>query len=358
MSSDLLGNLKIIGIVFVFVALIVPFFKKIAVHIGAVDIPGGRHIHTKITPKLGGIAIFFGFLLGYMLFGSQTPQMISILIGGIVILIFGLFDDVKRLPASTQFIGQIVASIIVVYYGGIVLQDVSAYGIYIDFGIFAKPLTILFIMSVVNCMNFIDGLDGLAGGIATIFFITISIIIHGTGIYNGLDASLSLIMIGSTLGFLIHNFYPAKIFLGDCSTFLGFIIGIITLLEFKGPALISFFVPVTILGIPILDTLFAIIRRLLKGQSPFQADRQHLHHQLLGMNFSQRTTVLIIYFINILFAMASIFFTLINPTIGLIIYLVLFVLVLWFVFHTTIISDKSPKMVKKIETLIKNKRAP
>ena len=104
---------------------------------------------------------------------------------------------------------------------------------------------------------------------------------------------LTLIMLGSTLGFLVHNFHPAKIFAGDCATFMGFIIGIITLLEFKGPALISFFVPVTILGIPILDTLFAIIRRLLKGQPPFQADKQHLHHQLLGMNFSQIATVLI-----------------------------------------------------------------
>ena len=346
MSSDLLGNLKIIGIVFVFVALIVPFFKKIAVHIGAVDIPGGRHIHTKITPKLGGIAIFSGFLLGYMLFGSQTPQMISILIGGIVILIFGLFDDVKRLPASTQFIGQIVASIIVVYYGGIVLQDVSAYGIYIDFGIFAKPLTILFIMSIVNCMNFIDGLDGLAGGIATIFFITISIIIHGTGIYNGLDASLSLIMIGSTLGFLIHNFYPAKIFLGNSgSMFLGYIIAVISLLGFKNVTLTSFIVPVLILAIPILDTLFAILRRLLKGESPTEGDNKHLHHQILQRTSSKVKTVLIIYAINILFSFASIVYVLRNKELGQIIYAFLLVIIVWFVLTTDILFDR--KQIKE-----------
>ena len=152
---------------------------------------------------------------------------------------------------------------------------------------------------------------------------------------------LSLIMLGSTLGFLVHNFYPAKIFAGDCVTFLGFIIAVITLLEFKGPALISFFVPVTILGIPILDTLFAIIRRLLKGQPPFKADKEHLHHQLLGMNFSQRTTVLIIYAINILFAAASIFYTLKDPIIGQILYIIIFIIVIWFVLHTTIIYDKS-----------------
>lgn len=170
---------------------------------------------------------------------------------------------------------------------------------------------------------------------------------------------LTLIMLGSTLGFLLHNFYPAKIFAGDCVTFMGFIIAVITLLEFKGPALISFFVPLTILGIPILDTLFAIIRRLLKGQPPFQADSKHLHHQLLGMNFSQRTTVLIIYAINLLFAAASILYTLKDPVIGQILYIIIFIIVLWFVLHTTIISDKTPKQTKKIKeklSIIKPKK--
>ena len=120
------------------------------------------------------------------------------------------------------------------------------------------------------------------------------------------------------------------------------------LLEFLWPALISFFVPITILGIPILDTLFAIIRRLLRGQPPFQADKEHLHHQLLGMNFSPRTTVLIIYFINLLFAAASIFYTLKDQVVGQTIYIIIFIIVLWFVFHTSIISDKSPKLEKKI----------
>lgn len=341
MSNYMVDNLKIIGIVFIFVVCIIPFLKKIAVHIGAIDIPGGRHIHSKITPKLGGLGIFFGFLLGYMLFGSQTPQMISILIGGIVILLFGLFDDIKRLPASTQFIGQIIASSIVVYYGGIVLQDVSAYGIYIDFGIFAKPLTILFIISMINCMNFIDGLDGLASGIATIFFVTISIIIHGTGIYNGLDASLSLIMIGATLGFLIYNFYPAKIFLGNSgSMFLGYIISIISLLGFKNVTLTSFIVPVLILAIPILDTLFAIVRRLLKGESPTNGDAKHLHHQILHKTSSKVKTVLIIYSINILFSFASIVYVLRNQKLGQIIYAFLLVIILWFVLTTDILFDR------------------
>ena len=263
------------------------------------------------------------------------------LIGGIILLLFGLFDDIKRLPASVQFIGQIIAAIVVVYYGGIILQDVSAYGIYINFGIFAKPLTIIFIVALINCMNFVDGLDGLAGGIATIFFITISIIIHIIGIYNGLDASLSLIMIGATLGFLVHNFYPAKIFLGNSgSMFLGYIISVISLLGFKNVTLTSFIIPVLILAIPILDTLFAILRRLLKGESPTKGDKKHLHHQLLERTSNQVKTVLIIYAINILFSFASIVYVLRNPKLGQIIYAFLLVIIIWFILTTDIIFDR------------------
>ena len=204
-------------------------------------------------------------------------------------------------------------------------------------------------MACTNIINLIDGLDGLSGGICSIFFATIAVIAISQGRYNSLVLILSLIMLGSTLGFLLHNFYPAKIFAGDAATFLGFIIGVITLLEFKGPALISFFVPVAILGIPILDTLFAIIRRLLKGQPPFKADREHLHHQLLGITSSQLKTVLIIYAIDILFAAASICYVLVDRTIGQIIYIIIFIIFLWFILHTTIISDKSPTFTKKMK---------
>ena len=341
MSDSLLNNLKIIFIVFLFVAAIIPFIKKLAYHIGALDTPGGRHIHEKVTPKLGGLAIFFGFLLGYMLFCAQTPQMISILIGGIIILIFGIFDDICRLPASVQFIGQIASACSVVFYGDIVMHEISAYGIYLNFGAFAPILTIIFIVALMNCLNFIDGLDGLAGGIATIFFVTISIIINYTGIFNGLDASLSLIMIGATLGFLVHNFYPAKIFLGNSgSMFLGYMISVISLLGFKNVTITSFIIPVLILAIPILDTLFAIIRRILKGESPTHGDSKHLHHQLLNMTSSQVKTVLIIYFINILFSFASVVYVTKNAKLGQVIYVILLVLVLWIVAATDILFDK------------------
>lgn len=364
MKEQILDASKIVLVTFVFTALIMPIVKRIAIHVGAIDVPradeGHRHIHKKATPMFGGVGIFLGFLFGYMLFGEQSVRMNAILIGSFIIILTGIMDDVKPIRAYQKMIGHIIATCIIVFYGQITLDNISAFGYSLDFGMFAPWITIFFIVACTNIINLIDGLDGLSGGVCSIFYLTIGII----GFYQGRGGSLvmvlAFIMLGSTLGFLLHNFYPAKIFAGDCATFMGFIISIITLLEFKGPALTSFFVPIMILGIPILDTLFAIIRRLLKGQPPFKADKQHLHHQLLGMNFSQRTTVLIIYGINLLFAAASILYTIKDPVLGKIIYIIIFIIVLWFVLHTTIISDKTPSRTKKIEekiTFFKRKKS-
>ncbi len=361
MKLQILNVSKIVLVTFIFSSLIMILMKKIAVHIGAIDMPrsdeGNRHIHKKPTPMLGGVGIFLSFLFGYMLFGEQSIKMNSILIGSFIIILTGIIDDIKSIRASQKLIGQLCAAAVIVFYGGILLNNITAFGFSIDFGIWSYPITLIFIVACTNIINLIDGLDGLSGGISSIFYLTIGIISIYQGRYDSLVIVLTFIMLGSTLGFLVHNFYPASIFAGDCSMFMGFIISVITLLEFKGPALISFFVPVTILGIPILDTLFAIIRRLLKKEPPFKADKQHLHHQLLGMNFSQRTTVLIIYGINLLFAAASIFYTIKDPAIGRVIYIIILILVLWFVFHTSIISDKSPQLTNKIKSKLKvNKR--
>lgn len=351
MSSNLLNNIKIILVVFLFVVLIMPVIMKLAYHINALDEPNERKVHKKPMPRLGGLGIFSGFLLGYMLFCSQTPQMISILIGSFILLIVGIVDDINSIKPLPKFLGQLVAAIIVVYYGNVVMQDISAYGLYLNFGIMAKPITIIFILGIINCLNLIDGLDGLAGGIATIFFITISIIISIMGIYNGLDASLSLIMIGATSGFLVYNFHPAKIFMGDSgSMFLGYIIAVISLLGFKNVTVTSFLVPVLILAIPILDTFFAIVRRLLKKESFAKADKEHFHHQILKRAGNQTKTVLIIYLIQILFSSASIVYVLRNPKLGQIIYVILLVIILWIVLTTNIVFDR-----KKIEQGIKKK---
>ena len=352
MKHQLLQSANIIGITFLCSAILMFLMRKVAVHIGAIDKPRDdeehRHIHKVSTPKLGGVGIFLAFLIGYMLFGEQSIRMNSILIGSFIVILTGIVDDIKPIRASHKLLGHIAAASVIVFYGGILLDNITAFGYSLSFGILSYPITILFIIACTNIINLIDGLDGLSGGICSIFYITIAIIGFYQGRFGSLVMTLTLIMLGSTLGFLLHNFHPAKIFAGDCATFMGFIIAVITLLEFKGPALISFFVPVTILGIPILDTLFAIIRRLLKGKPPFEPDRQHLHHQLLGMNFSHTTTVLIIYAIDILFASACLFFTLIDPMIGQVLYIIIFILVIWFVLHTTIISDKTPEQTDKI----------
>ena len=347
MSNDLLNNLKIILVVFLFVVIIMPVIMKVAIHVNALDIPNERKVHKKPMPRLGGLAIFLGFLLGYMLFCNQAPQMLSILIGSILLILAGIVDDINPLKPMPKFIVQICAAVIVVWYGNVILQDISAYGLYINFGIFAKPITVFFIVAIINCMNFIDGLDGLAGGIATIFFVTISIIINIMGAYNGLDASLSLIMIGATLGFLVYNFHPAKIFMGDSgSMFLGYMVSVISLLGFKNVTLTSFVIPILIFAIPILDTLFAIIRRLLKGESPSKADKEHLHHQILKMSGNQVKTVLIIYFMQIMFSAASIVYVLRNPNLGQIFYIIILIIILWLVITTNIVFDRSKKKIK------------
>ena len=327
-----------------FVGLFIPIVKQIAIHIGALDIPNARKVHKNPIPRLGGIGIYFGFLLGYIIFGKESIQMNSILIGSFIILITGIIDDIKPIPAKYKFCGQLIGAAVIPLYGGIVLRDVSAFGLYINFGIFAYPITIIFIVSVINCINLIDGLDGLAGGIAYIYFLTIGIIAVTLKSSSGLDTILTFVMLGSTLGYLYHNFYPAKIFMGDSgSMFLGYMISIIALLGYKNITFTSFIVPVFLLAIPILDTFFAIVRRLVNHKPISMPDKNHLHHQFLKKNFSQRKTVLVIYAIDILFAIASIVYVLGDFEQGIIIYIILFILVLIFVLKTDIIREHKKK---------------
>lgn len=342
---------------FLFVFLIIPFIKNIALHVGAVDIPNERKVHKVPMPRLGGLGIFFGFLLGYMLYGRASSIMNSILIGSFIIVLTGAIDDIKPLKAGTKFAGQIIAACIVVFYGKILMQDLSAFGFYINFGVFAYPISVLFIVGCINCINLIDGLDGLAAGISSIYFLTIGIIATMQGKF-GLDCVLTFVMLGSTLGFLVHNFNPASIFMGDSgSMFLGFMIAVIALLGFKNVTMTSLIIPLLVLAIPILDTLFAIIRRVLKGESISTPDKFHIHHQLLNRNLSQRTTVLVIYAINILFAAASIIYFLKDRILGYIIYGILLLIVVIFVLKTNVVVEHSEEKPNFFNKLIKHKKS-
>ena len=353
MKQEIINSLEIVITTFICSLMIMPVMKRVAIHVGAIDEPGknkeDRHIHKKATPKFGGVGIFLSFLVGYMIFGTQSIGMNSILIGSIIIILTSITDDIKPIKAWQKLIGHLIAACVIVFYGNIMLDNVTAFGFSLDFGIWKYPITILFIIACTNIINLIDGLDGLSGGICSIFFLTIGII----GLYQGRSGSLVMIltfvMLGSTLGFLVHNSYPATIFAGDAATFMGFIIAIISMLEFKGPALTSFFVPVLILAIPILDTLFAIIRRTLKKRPIFEADKEHLHHQLLGMHFDTRATVLIIYVIDVVFSIGTICYTIGNSEVSRIIYIVLFIITSWFVVHTSIITDKPKEITDKIK---------
>ena len=335
--------LLMVFIPFVFVALITPIIKNIAFHVGALDIPNKRKVHKEPMPRLGGLGIYAGFLLGYMIFGEHTAIMNSILIGSFILIITGIIDDIKPMKASHKLIGQLIAALIVVFYGGLLLRDISFFGMYINFGVLSYPITLIFILGCINCMNLIDGLDGLAGGISSIFFLTIGIIAYFQG-RIGLSVVITFIMFGSTLGFLVHNFHPAKIFMGDSgSMFLGFMISVITLLGFKTIISTSIIIPLCILIVPILDTLCAIVRRKLKGESIGTPDKSHFHHQLLRRNYGVSITVIIIYIITSLFSTASIIWLLVNKEIGYIIYGVLMFGLMIFVFRTDILIEHKKK---------------
>lgn len=352
MREVIYHSLLVVGVTLLVVAAIIPFVKKIALHIGALDIPNERKVHKNPIPRLGGLGIFIGFLLGYMIFGKPSVQMNSILIGSFIILLTGIFDDIKPISAKAKLIGQLAAGAVIVFYGDILLTHVTIFGQYIDFGILAYPITLIFIVACTNIINLIDGLDGLSSGISSIFYLSTIIICFFQNRF-GLEFTLALIALGSTLGFLIHNFNPARIFAGDSGAlFMGFIIAVISLLGFKTTVITSIFIPLMILAVPILDTLFAIIRRLLKHKKISDPDKEHLHHQLLKMKFSHKNTVLIIYGINILFATASILYTLKDTRdvfIGRIIYGILMILVLWFVFKTDIITSKKIFKSRKVK---------
>lgn len=333
--------LEIILVTFFTSLILIPIVKKIAEHLGAIDIPNERKIHKKPIPRLGGLAIFGAFLLGYILYGEITTQMLSILIGSFIIVLLGIFDDIKPIRARYKFLVQVIAALVVVIYGKIYFTEITFLGLKLEFDIYMSYiLSTFFIVAISNAINLIDGMDGLAGGISSIYFATIAIIALILNRLNGLDIILSFIMLGSTLGFLVWNFPPAKIFMGDSgSLFLGFMIAVIALLGFKVATLTSLVVPITILAIPIFDTILAIFRRLLKGENIGTPDKEHFHHQLLKMRFSTRTSLIIIYSINIMFSALSILFVVGNSQEIIVLYLLLMLLLLFVILKTDILYE-------------------
>ena len=304
------------------------------------DIPNERSVHKKPTPLLGGTAIFLSFLFGFILFGNQNPLMISILIASFLILLLGIFDDIKPIKARYKFVIHILVALIVVFYGGLKLTHVDIFSLSLNFKWMSPYITILIIVGIINAVNLIDGLDGLCAGISSIYFLTIGVIALILNKFNGLDIILSFIMLGSTLGFLVFNFPPAKIFMGDTgSTFLGLMISVIMLLGFKTVTLTSLLIPLVLLILPITDTLFAIIRRALNKKPIGQADKEHIHHQLLK-HLSTRKTILVIYVVDLIFSVVSIFYAIGKKKEMIIFYILLMFILLYLVFKTNVIFKK------------------
>jgi len=234
---------------------------------------------------------------------------LAIIIGACIIVATGVIDDMREISAKAKMLGQLVAALIIIFVGGIQIDTINLPFVgELDFGLLSIPLTILWIVGITNAINLIDGLDGLAAGVSTIALITLAIMAFIMS--NMFVLVLAALLAVASLGFLFYNFHPAKIFMGDTGAlFLGFMISVLALLGFKNVAFVALIIPVIILGVPISDTFFAIVRRVRMKKKWSDPDKSHLHHRLLDMGFTHRQTVLIIYGIAMMFGLAAIIFS-------------------------------------------------
>jgi len=289
--------------------VITPLVIYFAKRFNITDKPNARKVHVKPVPILGGLAIFISFIITSFIINPSHNVHSALLLGSAVIILIGIIDDVYQLSPKAKLLGQIVAAAIVIFFGDVSVHYINLpLGGVLEFGIFSIPITFIWIIGVTNAINLIDGLDGLSAGVSAIALIAISgmaFIMQDFYVF-----AIALILVGSILGFLPYNFHPAKIFMGDTGAlFLGYMIGVLSLLGFKNVTFISFIVPIFILGVPISDTLFAIIRRLVNRQPISAPDKSHLHHCLLNLGFTHRQTVILIYSISAMFAMFAFIFS-------------------------------------------------
>lgn len=284
-------------------ALLTPLVKKFAVKIKAIDIPkDNRRVHKKPIPLLGGLAIYFSFIVTLILkAGGLEKSEIGIIIGATIIVIGGFLDDKFDIKPWQKLLMQMLSAFTLILFGVkivLITNPISSSELYMSLGILSIPLTIIWVVGITNALNLIDGLDGLAAGVAFISALTIFIVALLNHRYEA--AILTSILAGAILGFLPYNFNPASIFMGDTGAqFLGFLLAAISIEgAIKSAAAFAIVVPILALGIPIYDTLFAMIRRKINGKPIMQADKGHLHHRLLDMGLTQRQAVIIMYLIS------------------------------------------------------------
>lgn len=283
-----------------------PLVIRLAHRLGAIDQPDKRKVHQTAMPRMGGLAIFFAFMICVLLGVKVSGPYVGIVIGAVIIFIIGILDDIYQLSAWVKLAGQIIATAVAIYFGVVVHFVSNPFDGMLQLGYLSIPLTFLWIVGITNAINLIDGLDGLAAGVAGIAGLTMGIVALMQGQME--TALIAFTLVAAIMGFLPYNFHPARTFMGDCgSNFLGFVLGCLAVTGVaKSTALISLVIPIVILGIPIFDTFFAIFRRIYKKAPIFMPDKDHLHHRLLKMGYSHQTTVLIIYAISGFFALTAI----------------------------------------------------
>ena len=301
-----------LGAAFIASIILTPLVIKLAYRIGAVDHPNYRKVHAKVMPRIGGLAIFGAFLIGYLILRPEAEHpenAIGMFIGAFIIIALGFLDDMFEITAKAKLAGQLVAAIVVTTWGGLQIEFINLPLIgQFDFGYLSLPITIIWIIGITNAINLIDGLDGLAAGVSTIALLSITVMALIMG--NTFVIAVAAILAVSSLGFLFYNFHPAKIFMGDTgSLFMGYMISVLALLGFKNVAVVSLVIPIIMLGVPISDTFFAIVRRVRMKQKITAPDKSHLHHCLLRAGLSHRQTVLVIYGLAILFGVAAVLFS-------------------------------------------------
>ena len=312
--------------------VLTPVVKNFAIRIGAVDKPDARKVHHGLIPRLGGLAIYVGFMVSVIATIGFTYEMVGIMVGATFLIAVGIADDVYSLPPKVKLLGQIIAAAIpvVIFNINIELIDVPRLGIIYLPEIISLPLTIFWIIGFVNTVNLIDGLDGLAAGIATIASIAIALLAFQMG--QWVAAAAMIAMTGACLAFLQYNFNPAKIFMGDTgSMFLGYIISAVSVMgSMKTVATAVLIVPLLALTVPITDTLLAIVRRKSSGVPIFSPDKNHLHHRLLAKGLNQKQVVLVMYALTAFFSCTALIVIHLSLWIGIAIVAIALVLfVLW-----------------------------
>lgn len=296
-----------------------PLARRLALHYDVLDVPDERKVHEGRIPRLGGVAIYVGFIVASILAMERSVFWAGLLVSGSVVFLLGLVDDIRGIRAQYKLLGQIAAAMCAVAFGIRVEFLSNPFDGLIVLGNLAVPVTVLWIVGVTNALNLIDGLDGLAAGTAAIASLTIALVSWLEG--QPEVAKGALILAGCALGFLRYNFHPASIFMGDSgSMFLGLALAVLSVQGLaKSAAFVSLFVPAVILGLPLLDTFMAIWRRFGRGESVFCPDKQHLHHCLLDLGLSQRQSVGVIYGVNSLLALLAVLLTRVTSSQGIII---------------------------------------